>query len=117
MYGEASANGDSAKFVNSYTSDACIYVTNAPKMCGPQSITAFFNGAYSMGIRNLKLTTDEITGGTEGVVETGNYELFVDKGVSIDKGKYIVIWKEENGQLKMHRDIWNTDITASPTKK
>ncbi len=117
MYGEAFANGDSAKFVNSYTSDACIYVTNAPKMCGPQSITAFFNGAYSMGIRNLKLTTDEITGGTEGVVETGNYELFVDKGVSIDKGKYIVIWKEENGQWKMHRDIWNTDMPASPTKK
>jgi len=117
QYGECFATGDSVKFVNSYTSDACIYVTNAPKMCGPQAITAFFNGAYSMGIRSLKLTTEELSGSKEAVVETGTYELFVDKGVSIDKGKFIVIWKEENGQWKMHRDIWNTDSPAPPAKK
>lgn len=116
VYGETFATGDSAKFVSSYTSDACIYVTNSPKMCGPQAITAFFNGASAMGIRNLKLTTEEISGSKEAVVETGTYELFVDKGVSIDKGKYIVIWKEENGQWKMHRDIWNTDMPAPPAK-
>lgn len=117
LYGECFATSDSAKFISCYTSDACIYVTNAPKMCGPQAITAFFNGAYKMGIRNLKLTTEEVTGSKEAVVETGAYELFADKGISLDKGKFIVIWKEENGKWKMHRDIWNTDMPAPAPAK
>jgi len=117
LYGECFATGDSAKFINSYTGDACIYVTNMPKMCGPQAITAFFNGAFKMGIRNLKLTTDEVTGGKEAVVETGGYELFADKNQLLDKGKYIVIWKEENGQWKMHRDIWNSDTPLAEATK
>ena len=116
MYGETFASGNSAKFVSCYTSDACIYVTNVPNMCRQQAITDFFNGAYAMGIRNLKLTTERITGSWEAFVETGSYELFVDKRMSIDKGKYIVIWKEENGQWKMH-GIFGIQIFQYPAKK
>lgn len=114
LFEECFPTGDSAKFIDRYTSDACIYPGNMPRMCGPQPITAFFNGGYKMGIRNIKLTTDEVSGGKEAVTETGNYELFADKGKVMDKGKYIVIWKEENGQWKMHRDIWNSDMPANP---
>jgi ketosteroid isomerase-like protein len=88
-----------------------------PKMCGPQAINAFFTGGYKMGIRNLKLTTDEVMGSKDAVVETGTYEVLGDKGVSFDKGKFIVVWKEENGKLKMHRDIWNTDMPAAAPAK
>jgi ketosteroid isomerase-like protein len=116
-YGSCFATGDSAAFVSHYTSDACINPSNMPKMCGPQAITAFFNGGYKMGIRGLKLTTNEVMGGKDAVVETGNYEILGDKGVSFDKGKFIVIWKEENGKWKMHRDIWNTDLPAAVPAK
>jgi len=47
-------------------------------------------------------------------VETGKYELFVGDKVSAEKGKFIVIWKEENGKWKMHRDIWNSDAPPPP---
>ncbi|MEP7144602.1 MAG: DUF4440 domain-containing protein [Ferruginibacter sp.] len=118
LYGGYFAADDSAKFVDCYTSDACIFPSNMPKMCGPQAITAFFNGGYKMGIRNIKLTTNEVSGGKEAVMETGNYELLAAKDQVIDKGKYIVIWKEENGKWKMHRDIWNTDMPEPlPAKK
>ena len=63
-----------------------------------------------MGIRNIKLNTEEVSGGETAVVETGSYELFADNNVSIDKGKFIVLWKKENGKWKMHRDIYNSDI-------
>jgi len=116
-YGSCFANGDSANFVSHYTSDACISPSNMPKMCGSPAINAFFNGGYKMGIRNIKLNTDELMGGKEGVIETGTYELMADKGVTIDKGKFIVIWKEENGKWKMHRDIWNTDMPAAAPAK
>jgi len=115
-YGACFSTGDSATFVTLYTSDACLSPTNMPKMCGPQAITAFFNGGYKMGIRNLKLVTTEVMGGKDAVVETGTYEVLGDKDTSFDKGKFIVVWKEENGKWKMHRDIWNTDLPAAPVK-
>ena len=115
-FGNCFANGDSATFIKLYSSDACINPSNMPKICGPQGITAFFNGGVKMGIHNIKLTSTEVMGGKEGVTETGVYEMMADKGVSLDKGKYMVLWKEENGKWKMHRDIWNTDMPAAPAK-
>lgn len=114
VFGACFATGDSVAFANCYTSDACINVTGMPKMCGTQAITAFFNGAGKMGINNLVLTTEEVMGGKEAVVETGKYEMFVGDKISAEKGKFVVVWKEENGKWKMHRDIWNSDAPPPP---
>ena len=40
--------------------------------------------------------------------------MFVGDKVSAEKGKFIVVWKEENGKWKMHRDIWNSDAPPPP---
>ena len=109
VFGASFATGDSTAFVNCYTTDACIYNANMPKVCGTQGINGFFNVAYQSGIRKIALTTDEVMGGKEAVVETGKYEVFIAGNVSVEKGKFVVIWKEENGKWKMHRDIWNSD--------
>jgi ketosteroid isomerase-like protein len=109
IFGESFATGDSTAFANCYTSDACINVTGMPRMCGTQALTAFFNGGVKMGINNIVITTEEVMGSKDAVVETGKYEMFVGNKVSAEKGKFIVVWKEENGKWKMHRDIWNSD--------
>ena len=109
-FGSGFATGDSALFVSHYTSDACINPGNMPKICGMAGINAYFNGGYKMGIRGIKIITGELFGSKEGVTETGTYEIFADKNVSVDKGKFIVFWKQENGKWKMHRDIWNSDL-------
>lgn len=114
-YGENFAKGDAFQFAKHYASDGCIFPTNFPKMCGKDAINAFFDGAYKMGVRFIKLTANEVMGSSEFVIETGNYELFVDNNISIDMGKFIVIWKQENGEWKMYRDIWNTDTPAKPS--
>lgn len=115
-YGSSFASGDSAAFVAHYTSDGCVMPENAPKLCAAGPITAFFNGGVKMGIKDIKLTTEEVMGGPEVVVETGSYEILGDKDVSFDKGKFIVAWKKENGKWKMHRDIWNTSNPAPAAK-
>lgn len=112
IFGASFGTGDSTAFANCYSSDACINVTGMPRMCGTPAITAFFNEGRKMGITNIVLTTEEVMGGKEAVVEVGKYEMFVGDKVSVDKGKFIVIWKEENGKWKMHRDIWNSDAPA-----
>jgi ketosteroid isomerase-like protein len=107
------SKGDSAAFVNCYTSDACINVTGMPRICGTPAIRSFFSGGYQMGMRGVALTTEEVMGGKDGVIETGKYEMFLANNVSVEKGKYVVMWKEENGKWKMHRDIWNADSPPS----
>lgn len=115
-YGECFAKGDSTAFAGCYTTDGCIYPPNMPKMCGSQALSGFFVGGYKMGIRNIKLTTEEVMGGKDAVTEVGKYEVLGDKDMSFDKGKYIVIWKEENGKWKMHRDEWNSDMPMAMPK-
>jgi ketosteroid isomerase-like protein len=114
VFGASFATGDSAAFVNLYTSDGCMYPPTMPKMCGPAAITAFFNEGHKGGIANIALTTEEVMGGKDAVVETGKYEVFIANNVSVEKGKFIVVWKEENGKWKMHRDIWNSDAPPPP---
>jgi ketosteroid isomerase-like protein len=55
----------------------------------------------------------EIYGNEDLVVEEGTYNFPDGKGGSIDKGKFIAIWKQEDGKWKLYREIWNTDITPS----
>ena len=114
IFGASFTTGDSTAFVNCYASDGCIYNANMPKQCGAQAINGFFNVGYQFGIRKIALTTEEVMGGKEAVVETGKYEVFIANNVSVEKGKFVVIWKEENGKWKMFRDIWNSDAPAPP---
>ena len=44
--------------------------------------------------------------------EVGTYVLVGEGGKTLDNGKYVVIWKRDGGQWKLHRDIWNTSMPA-----
>jgi len=112
-YGDNFALGDPTAFAHHYASDASIFPTHFPRMTGTAAINAFFAGAYGMGVRYIRLTPDEVLGGPELVVETGNYELLAEADVLLDKGKFIVVWKQENGAWKMFKDIWNSDLPTA----
>ena len=115
-YGEAFAKEDSSLLISKYTKDGCIMPANAPKLCGNSAIAMFYNGGKAMGIQNIALTTDEVIGGPEVVVETGAYEILGAENKSLDKGKYVVAWKQEDGKWKMHRDIFTTDLPLPAVK-
>ena len=113
-YGACLATGDSVKFASFYTADACINPPNMARMCGTKAITSFANGGYQMGIRNIKLTCEEVMGGGDAVSEIGTYDILDAKGTSMDKGKYIVVWKMVDGKWKMNKDEWNSDNPCPP---
>ena len=118
-FGKMWAAGDSTAFGNCYTTDAQLNAPNMERMKGIAAAVAFFSEGYSWGIRGGSLTTEEVMGGPEVVGETGNYVITDSAGKAMDKGKYIVLWKMEDGKWKMHRDIWNSDNpmpAAAPAK-
>ncbi|MBK6632936.1 MAG: hypothetical protein IPG38_00240 [Chitinophagaceae bacterium] len=85
VFGASFATGDSVAFANCYTSDGCIYNANMPKVCGTAGIRSFLSIGYNSGLRNVVLTTEEVMGGKEAVVETGKYEVFIADNVSVEK--------------------------------
>jgi ketosteroid isomerase-like protein len=117
-YGDAFVKNDASLLVAKYTKDGCIMPAGAPKLCGAEGIGGFFGVAQKgMGVKNVKLTTDEVMGGADAVVETGTYELFGEGNKSIDNGKFVVAWKQEDGKWKMHRDMFTSSVAPPAPKK
>ncbi len=106
--------GDSASFVSCYTKDGCVMGNNMPKACGAAGLNQFLTGARQMGIENLKLTVTEVIGDKDLISEEGVFEILANDGSTLDKGKYIVTWKPENGVWKKYRDIFNSDLPPAP---
>ncbi len=109
---EAFARGDAAGAAAVYTEDAAILPPNGETMNGRAAIQGFWQGALDMGLVGATLETTELETYPTGAVEVGKYTLSVAGGQVADQGKYIVVWKQEGGAWKWHRDIWNSSLPA-----
>ncbi len=114
-FADASLKGDSVTVVGLYHSDAKVFPPNMPadkrNMMGSMSISL-----PKIGIKSFTLNTNDVSGNADQVVETGTYEMG-NGSKTIDKGKYIVVWKPENGEWKLWRDIGNSDNPPAPPSK
>jgi len=105
--------GDLEGVLNSYTADGKIFPNNLPIMEGRESLAKYW--APSPGYRTLhhQVTAIELVVTGDEARDYGHYE---GRSVGPDgkerswQGKYVIIWKKEDGEWKMYLDIWN----ASP---
>ena len=104
------AQGDTAGIANFYTDNGMLLPTGSDCIQGKQAIEAFWQETINMGIKNAKLDILEIEQHDDTAIELGQYTLSSADDQVIDQGKYVVIWKYENGSWKLHRDIWNTSL-------
>ena len=101
--------GDAAGVASRYAADGCLLPPGFDVIAGREAIEGFWKGAMAMGIATIALNTTqvEVAGGV--AIETGRFTLQGADGAEIDNGKYLVVWREEAGDWRMHRDIWNTN--------
>ncbi len=104
--------GDSAGLAALYTENGQILPPNSGFVKGKQAIQTFWQALFDMGIKAAKLEIVEVEGYSDTVIEVSKYTLQGEEGQVLDQGKYIVIWKQENGQWKLHRDIFNSSMPA-----
>jgi ketosteroid isomerase-like protein len=95
-----------------YTTNGQLLFANSDIIQGTSAISAFWKGAYQAGMRRMKLETVEAIQEGNIIVEQGRYASYGAKEEQLDKGKYIIIWKQENGVWKLHRDIATTSLPA-----
>ncbi len=110
----AAAKGDSAAVAACYTRNAKLLVPGLEVQTGTKAIAAFWQGALGSGVKGVTLKTLEVEALGTTAYEVGAYQLLGEGGAVLDHGKYVVVWKKDKGQWKLHRDIFNTSVSAQP---
>lgn len=110
VYGDRFTNDSRDWYISKYCKDACAMPDKMNSVCGIDSLIKYYyndgkNKHYKITIKEV-----EIFGNNELVVEEGIYDFPDGKGGSFDKGKFIAIWKIEEGKWKIYREIWNSNI-------
>lgn len=115
-FAEIFKRGDAAGIAALYTADARLMPPDTPMLGGTEAITAFWQGAMNMGIKEATLESIEVeTSGDALATEIGKFTLSIEipSGERVEQtGKYIVLWKNDGGTWKLHADIWNTNARA-----
>lgn len=109
---EAMKKQDAEGVAALYAEDALLLAPNAPAIQGREGARNFFASAMNAGIKEVKLYTEEVDGDGQFAIERGTYEMYADGNTVADKGKYIVHWKNINGEWKFYRDMFNSDMPA-----
>lgn len=96
-------NGDSLALAAYYSKDG-----RFGSLKGKDIVAAWGNSirqSLKDSTKNLIFTTTAFTGDFEFMIDLGFYEFKDDRGDVKDKGRYLVVWKQENGQWKIYRDM------------
>ena len=114
-FGEKVLKGDAAGLATLYTEDAVLLPPNSEKIYGRKAIEEFWGGVMQMGVKDAVLETVEFFGSGDTLTEVGNYTMKIQpegqKPIEY-KDKYIIVWKQTDEGLKLHRDIWNSNFST-----
>jgi uncharacterized protein (TIGR02246 family) len=102
--------GDPDAVARLYTEEAQLFPAEEETVAGREAIAEFWRGVMDLGISDAQLETLEVDNQGRTAIETGRYTLFGEGRYELDRGKYLVVWKQVQGEWKLHRDIWNTSV-------
>ena len=102
--------GDAAGVANLYTENGQFLLPNSDFVTGRAALQSTLQTLMDSGIKSIQLETLEVEDYGDTATEVGKYILEGDGGTMLDNGKYVVIWKKEAGQWKLHRDIINSSV-------
>lgn len=101
---------DSVAVSNCYSTDAKVLADHSGTVTGRDKILNYISKEMNKGTTDVDLHTTKIWGDSSILAEEGTYKISNRDGGSMDKGKYIVLWKQETGNWKMYRDIRTSDL-------
>jgi len=116
-FGAAIAAGNAASVSGLFTDEAVVMPPNGEKVLGRPAIEKLFQMLFAAGIKDITLTAQEVEAHGDTATEVGVYSVKDGTGKEIDRGKYVVIWKRVQGQWKLHRDIWNSNLPLGGAAK
>jgi ketosteroid isomerase-like protein len=113
---QAHITGDTTFLNNIFTKDAKAFPPNSDVVIGRAAISAVNSQWVNLGIKEFREETTAFYGNEEYLIDEGTYYVRYGKNNTIDKGKYLNVWKKEDGDWKMFTNMWNTSMPATATE-
>lgn len=109
QFTQAHITGDTA-FLNSiFAQGAKIFPPGAELVTGAKAISVINAEYVSYGIKEFREEAFAFYGNEKYLIEEGNYTMVYGEDKITEEGKYLNVWKNENGEWKMYSNIWNTN--------
>jgi ketosteroid isomerase-like protein len=110
LYRDAFRKSDSAALGNLYTADAKFLSNGSASVTGRAALIKFFGSMMRSGVTGFSYVTIGVWGSDNNlVVEEGTAVFSLESGKVVSKGRYLLVWKRENGALKIFRDTFAGD--------
>ena len=102
--------GDGAAIAANYAADGQLLPPGGETISGVDNIAAFWQAALdSADGMGVELEVVEVVAHGDHANEVGHFTMADVDGNILDQGKYMVLWRQEQGDWKMVRDIWNSN--------
>lgn len=98
-------NGDSIALGNMYMKNAEII----PSTVGRENITKTFGSYIRDSITGSSFKTTQLWGNDQLLVEEGVGTWSHANGTVVGSGRYLLVWKKDDGKWKILRDTWFPD--------
>jgi ketosteroid isomerase-like protein len=112
QFSAAYVQGNVEKLVSFYTEDAVIFPGNSDLIRGREAIQKYWTLPPGRTITHHKITSVEVKIMSDFAYDYGYYEVSGSTDGEVwgpAHGKYLIVWKRiEEGEWKMHLDMWNS---------
>lgn len=110
---QAHISGDTAYLNSIFTADARILAPNYGVATGHAAISGLNQLWVSYGIKEFKEESAAFYGSGIYFIDEGTYSMRYGKDNQLDMGKYLNVWKKENGDWKIYSNIWNSSLPVT----
>ena len=109
---------DPAKAAELYSTTAAVMPPNRPLMRGRKFVEQYYVARFAEGATNLELQSADISGQGTLAYASGDYRLNLvpEKGgqTRLDRGKFLWIFREQNGQWLIEYVSFSSDFVSPP---
>lgn len=106
--------GDSVGMVDVFTEDARVLAPNADPVIGRAAIEVLTSEYLKFGITEFREETTALYGNEDMLIDEGTYVMVYGKAGTVDKGKYLNVWRMVDGEWKLYSNIWNANAPMAP---
>ena len=113
---KAHVAGDVATIDAMFTRDAKSFPPGAEAAIGLAAIHDLTVEYLKPGIKEFREETTDFYGNEDVLIDQGNYVVTYGPDNAVERGKYVNVWKQEDGTWKIHTNIWNTSAPPAAAK-
>ncbi len=107
---------DSVAMVDIFARDARVLPPNAAPVIGRAAIEALTSQYLTFGITEFREETTAFYGNEDLLIDEGTYVMVYGKDKTTENGKYLNIWRKEDGEWRIYSNMWNSNAPVPAGK-